>query len=510
MPSLVTQLLNDTNHKPDILDCIANLSSDEVFTPPKMADKVLDALPEEVWTNPDLKWLDPAVKTGIFLREIAHRLMIGLRDAFPDEEERRQHIFQNMLYGIGITELTALMSRRSLYTSKDASGKESIANFTTANGNIDYENRSHTFSLGKCTYCGLSQKEIKLSDRDNTQEKHAYKFIHLTEQELTTMKFDVIVGNPPYQLSDGGASASAMPIYQKFVEQAKKLGPRYMAFIIPSRWFAGGKGLDKFRDDMLNDDRIRVIYDYPDANDCFPGVLISGGVMYFIWNATNPGDCEIHTITGDDELPVSRRALNEFDVFIRENQAVPILKKVRARSEDTLDRYVSSRKPFGLDTKFSLFDDVNNPDKYLIYSSNQVGVRKVGYVNKTLVQKGSEYIDTWKVLMPYAYRIGSSKDGGSVNPIIAAPGSVCTESFVVMRTFSSEQEAKNFERYIKTRMFRFLVSLRKISQHATSKVYGFVPNLPMDQVWTDEKLYARYDITPEEQKFIESMIKEMA
>lgn len=323
------------------------------------------------------------------------------------------------------------------------------------------------------------------------------------------MKFDVIVGNPPYQLKDGGASASAMPIYHKFVEQAKRLNPRYMAFIIPSRWFAGGKGLDKFRDEMLNDNRIRVIYDYPDANDCFPGVLISGGVMYFVWNATDPGDCEIHTITGDDELPVSRRALNEFDVFIRENQAVPILKKVRARNEETLDKYVSSRKPFGLDTKFSTFDKVENPDKYLIYSSNQVGVRKTGYVNKTLVQKGDQYLNTWKVLMPYAYRIGSSKDGGSVNPIVAPPKSVCTESFVVMRTFSNEQEAKNFEKYIKTRFFRFLVSLRKISQHATSKVYGFVPNLPMDQLWTDEKLYERYDITPAEQKFIESMIKEM-
>lgn len=509
MSNIVTRILNEVDHRPDILDCIANLSSDEVFTPPNVVDKVLDTLPEEVWTDPGLKWLDPATKTGVFLRQVAYRLMIGLKEKFPDEQERRQHIFQNMIYGIGITELTALMARRSLYTSKDASGEGSIAKFDSQEGNIEYQNRTHTYVGGSCKYCGNKETDAQLGGRGESQERHAYKFIHLTAEEASKMKFDVIVGNPPYQLKDGGASASAMPIYHKFVEQAKKLNPRYMAFIIPSRWFAGGKGLDRFRNEMLNDDRIRIIYDYPDANDCFPGVLISGGVMYFVWNATDPGDCEIHTITGDDELPVSRRALNEFDVFIRENQAVPILKKVRSRNEETLDKYVSSRKPFGLDTKFSNFDKINNPDKYLIYSSNQVGVRKIGYVNKTLVQKGEPYLNTWKVLMPYAYRIGSSKDGGSVNPIVAPPESVCTESFVVMRTFSNEQEAKNFEKYIKTRFFRFLVSLRKISQHATSKVYGFVPNLPMDQMWTDEKLYERYDITQAEQKFIESMIKEM-
>jgi site-specific DNA-methyltransferase (adenine-specific) len=435
--------------------------------------------------------------------------MIGLKDKIPDEEDRRQHIFQNMLYGISITELTAMMARRSLYTSKDAASEASIARFNLTDGNIDYENRAHTYVSGSCKYCGNKVTDTQLGGRSEDKERHAYKFIHLTTEEAQKMKFDVIVGNPPYQLNDGGNGASAAPIYQLFIQQAKKLNPRYMAFIIPSRWFAGGKGLDKFRDEMLNDNRIRIIYDYPDANDCFPGVLISGGVMYFVWNATNPGKCEIHTITGDDELPVMKRDLNEFDVFIRENQAVPILKKVKGKNEETLDKIASSRKPFGLATNFADFDLADNPDKYKIYSSNQVGVRKVGYVQKSLITKGHNLIDKWKVLMPKAYRIGSSKDGGYINAIIAEPNSVATETFIVLGVFNSKEESENFVKYIKTRLFRFLVSLRKITQDATAKVYAFVPNLTMDQVWTDEKLYERYNITPSEQKFIESMIKEM-
>lgn len=494
---------------PDVLDCIANLSSDEVFTPPKLVNKVLDLLPPEIWHNKEATFLDPACKSGVWLREITKRLISGLADEIPDLQERIDHILHHQVFGIAITELTSLLSRRSLYCSKYPNGKYSISRFDDVSGNIWFKNLNHRWKNGKCELCGASQAEY---DRGEDKNNYAYGFIHCRPEyweEVFGVKFDVIIGNPPYQLSDGGNSASATPIYQKFVTQALKLRPRYACFIIPSRWFSGGKGLDSFRRSMLTDRHMQVIYDYPDANDCFPGVLIAGGVMYFKWSAGYCGNCEIHTIRNGKELPVSSRPLDEFDVFVRENQAVSILRKVLVHREQPLSLSVSSRRPFGFTTNFKDFDNAPSDNKYKIYSSNQVGERKVGYVNKSLVVRGQEMVNCWKVLMPKAYRIGSAKDGGNINAIVAEPGSVCTETFIVMKTFSSKEHAENLVKYIKTRFFRFLVSLRKITQDATAKVYGFVPDLPMDREWTDKALYERYGISGEEQTFIENEILEV-
>ena len=493
-------------HQPDILDCIANLSSDEVFTPPELADKILDLLPSEVWHNKNLTFLDPAVKTGVFLRQIAARLMEGLRDVIPDEAERREHIFRNQLYGLPITQITALMSRRTVYYSKDTTRKESVVQFDQPEGNIRYHSRAHEFVGKKCKYCGQAEGEgIGTRQIDGTLETHAYEFIHLTPEEVARMKFDVIVGNPPYQLGDGGHGASAMPIYQKFVEQAKLLQPRYMAFIIPSRWFAGGKGLDDFRATMLADRHMKELVDYPNASDCFPGVEIKGGVNYFIWDSHYNGDCNIRTILGDEELPSMKRPLNEYDTFIRFNSAVPILRKVQARHEETLDKRVSSRKPFGFATNFDKFDSIDNPDKIKIYARG-----KTGFVLDTLVQVNRGWRNKYKVLLAMAAEGGGdfpNKILGS--PIIAEIPSVCTETYLVLNVFASEKEARNFAAYVKTRFFRFLVMLKKNTQHLSKDRFSFVPDLPMNEPWTDEKLYARYDINADEQAFIESMIKEM-
>ena len=500
--SLFTRLIKG-GHVPDILDCIANLSSDEVFTPPELVDKILDLLPEEVWHDSSLKWLDPACKTGIFLRQIAKRLMIGLREEFPDEEKRREHIFHNMLYGIALTDLTALMSRRSLYTSKNANGEKSIAKFDTLEGNISYDNRPHTYRNGTCIYCG--NKQGSELDRDETRERHAYNFIHLTSEEVKNMKFDVIVGNPPYQLNTAGHGAQAAPIYHYFIQQAKRLNPRYMAFIIPSRWFAGGMGLNQFRDEMLNDRRIKRLVDYPDSNDCFPGVSIEGGVSYFIWDKNYDGDCEIQTIIGDNDLDIVKRPLNQYDIFIRQNQAIKILEKVKARNEATVDAKVSGINPFNFATNFKDFDQINNPDKIKIYAN-----KATGYIQRTKAQTHKEWIDKYKVLVSEAYG-GAGKKPWQVlgRPIVAEPGSVCTFTYIVTNTFDSEEEANNYASYIKTRFFRFLVSLRKNTQHSSAKVFSFVPDLPMNQEWTDEKLYERYDINSDEQDYIKSMVKEM-
>ena len=322
------------------------------------------------------------------------------------------------------------------------------------------------------------------------------------------MKFDVIVGNPPYQLNSGGFGAQATPIYHFFVEQAKKLKPRYLSFIIPSRWFAGGMGLNQFRDNMLHDHRIKVLYDYPDANDCFPGVEIKGGVSYFIWDREYDGECEVHTVIGDEELLTLKRNLDEYDVFIRWNEAIPILKKIQSRNESTMDEKVLGMNPFNLATNFDGYDQIKNPDKVKIYLRNG----KTGYALKTRVQTSYTNLFTkYKVLLAAASE-GSGKTPNSVlgKPFISEPGSCSTMTYLVIDSFDNEDEAENLVKYIKTRFFRFLVFLRKNTHHLSKEKFAFVPSLPMDREWTDDKLYERYEITDDERQFIESLVREMA
>jgi len=322
-------MLNNNNYNPDVLSCLANLSSDEVFTPPQLANQILDLLPKEIWSDRNARFLDPVCKSGVFLREIAKRLMVGLEKAIPDKQKRIDHIYKNQLFGIAITKLTSLLSRRSVYCSKTANGKYSVCEtFDNQQGNIHFERIEHTWENKRCTYCGASQENY---GRGEELETHAYQFIHTVKpEEIFNMKFDVIVGNPPYQLSDAGDSTGASPIYHTFVEQAKKLNPRFLSMIIPSRWFAGGKGLDHFRDTMLKDRRISRLVDYPIASDVFPGVKVIGGVCYFLWERDYSGLCRVTTrMNGMDDT--MNRPLDQFDTFVRFNKAISILKKVKTR-----------------------------------------------------------------------------------------------------------------------------------------------------------------------------------
>ena len=490
-------------HNPDVLNCLANLSSDEVFTSPKIANAMLDMLPKELFEKPDTKFLDPCTKSGVFLREIAKRLLVGLEKKFPDLQERINHIFTEQLFGIAITQLTALLSRRSVYCSKTSNGKYSIVEtFINEDGNIKFERTKHVFKNHKCEFCGVSD-EVDVYVRDDSMENHAYQFIHTYKpEEIFKMKFDVIIGNPPYQLSDGGAQASAIPIYNKFVDQAKKLNPRYLTMIIPSRWFAGGRNLDEFRDNMLKDEHLRVLHDFINSADCFSGVEIKGGVCYFLWDRDNPGLCNINTHSNDTIISSANRKLLEdgCDVFVRYNESIPILRKVKEKKEETIDKIISTQRPFGLRTYFQ--GQSQKYDNYVKVYANQ----QVGYILRDEVMVNENWIDLHKVIVPRAIGSGDSKTDW-IKPIYSEPGSCCTETYVVFGPLETEEQCKNLMTYINTKFFHFLVTLQKNTMMAPKSVYSFVPIQDFSKSWSDKELYKKYKLSKEEIKFIESMVR---
>ncbi|MCK9516208.1 MAG: Eco57I restriction-modification methylase domain-containing protein [Ottowia sp.] len=502
---------------PDVLTCIANLSNDEVFTPPELANRMLDTLAAawasdhggaSLWANPHVRFLDPCTKSGVFLREITSRLTLGLQEHIPNLRDRVAHILQKQVFGIGITQLTAMLARRSTYCSKHANGPHSIAQFADEAGNIWFERTEHEWDRGRCIYCGASQQAF---DRGEALETHAYAFIHtddikarMAELFGDDMQFDVIIGNPPYQLSDGGFGASALPIYNKFVEQAKMLEPRFLTMVIPSRWFGGGKGLSSFRATMLGDNRIRQLVDYENAQDVFPNVDLAGGICYFLWNRDLRGPCEVTNIAGNLEQAVATRELNEFPTFVRHSGAVPIIRKVLAHDERRMSEQVSSRKPFGLPTNAR---PELKGDLTLRWEKGE------GPYPREKIEVGHELIDQWKVITSYVGydHAGNPGNDGRRRVLskidILAPGTVCTETYLVIGSYRERRQAENLVMYMKTRFFRFLMAQFMYSHHLTKSAYGFVPIISMDDEWTDERLAQRYGLTHAELEFISSKIR---
>lgn len=490
-------------HNPDVLMCLANLSSDEVFTSPKLANDMLDLLPEHIWKDPKSTFLDPGSKTGVFLREIVKRLVKGLEYSFPDLQERVNHICTKQVFGIAITEITSLVSRRSVYCSKLANGEYSICtSFDSAEGNIIFNKVKHTWEFGRCIWCGASQNEY---DRPDELESHAYQFIHTRKpKEIFNMtKFTVVIGNPPYQLSDGGNGASAKPIYHKFVQQAIKLNPEYLCMIIPARWYSGGKGLDDFRKEMLEDNRMSQLHDFPDASDCFTGVEIKGGVCYFLWEKNNKSDCHVYSYRNRNVVSDLKRPLLEKgnDTFIRYNEAIEILKKVKSKTEETFDSIVSARKPFGLASNFRSYVKVRDEKHNLkIYAQ-----KDQGYVSKTKIEKNKDWIGMWKIFIPEAIGAGNM-ERDLIKPIIGQPSTVCSETYIVVGPFIDEKTARNVESYINTKFFHFMLGLKKITHHTTSKTYSFIPLQDFSKSWTDIELYNKYNLTNDEITFIENSV----
>lgn len=508
---------------PDVLTCIANLSNDEVFTPPEFANRMLDTLTEawatdhggaKIWADSSVKFLDPFTKSGVFLREITRRLVQGLETEIPDLGKRVDHILTKQVFGIGITHLTSLLARRSLYCSKHANGEHSIAkSFDDDAGNVWFERTEHIWDGTKCEFCGAPKAIL---DRGSEIENYAYAFIHTRDIKARiagmfgeNMQFDVIIGNPPYQMKGGAGGSSDSSIYHLFVEQAKRLEPKFLSMVIPSRWLAGGRGLDEFRSQMLKSGHLRSLTDFQDSGEAFPGVQIKGGVCYFLWDAEHKGTCAVTRVAGGVEHHQQSRLLGEFDVFIRDERALGILRKVLAKQEPSVIDLVSGDTPFGIATNFQDWSEKRGQGKITLHLIDRTK-RTVGSITRIVIRKNVDMIDVWKVLVPEAYGAGETFPHQILGKeIVAPPPSVCTQSYLVVSPFQSEREAHSFASYYRTRLFRFLVSLRKITQHALRSTYSWVPQQVWDRVWTDEMLYKKYSITKEEIEFINSMIRPM-
>lgn len=506
---------------PDVLTCISNLSNDEVFTPPEFANRMLDTLAEtwaanhggaNLWANKTVKFLDPCTKSGVFLREIASRLTKGLADEMPNLEKRVNHILTKQVFGIGITHLTSMLARRSVYCSKQANGPHSIVKFDSEAGNIWFERIEHTWGDTKCEFCGAPKAIL---DREEELENYAYAFIHTNDIKARMaelfggkMQFDVIIGNPPYQMKGGAGGTSDSSIYHLFVEQAKNLEPKYLSMVVPSRWLAGGRGLDEFRKEMLSSHKLLRLVDYPVSKEVFPNVEVKGGICYFLWSTSHNGPCDVTVVRGKEETSSSRQ-LDEFDVFVRDPIAVGILRKVLKAGEQSISNILTADTPFGIATNFDGFHEKKKSgDVALNYVRS--GKRNIGFVQRNTITKNVTLIEKWKVLVPEAGSDGGQKIPDSVlgKPWLSAPPSVATQSFLAF-CVASEDEAKSLESYYRTKFFRHLVSLRKLTQHALRSTYSWVPIQAWNCHWTDEALYKKYKLTNKEIDYIEAVIREM-
>ncbi len=505
-----SKMLNNISYNPDVLNCIANLSSDEVFTPPDLANRMLDQLPEAIWKNKNIKFLDPCTKSGVFLREITKRLIKGLESEIPNLQKRIDHILSKQVFGIATTELTSLIARRSLYCSKNANNKYSITSiFDKKEGNIIYNKTDHSWSNNTCIHCGASKNIL---DRSEDLENYAYQFIH--EENIfkdSDMKFDVIIGNPPYQLNVGVEKKNyAILIFQKFVEMAINLKPTYVSMIIPSRWFTGGRGIDEFRNKMLNDKRISHIVDYPDSRDCFNGVEIAGGAMYFLWDKNHQGDCKFTTFHSGKQTTVKRK-LNKYQIFTRYSESEKIIDKVikNNQSKKFMSEVISPQTPFGLHTNF--WDEEKlKKDSIKVFTS-----KGLTYTKKSNIKSGTHMIDKYKVIFSKATseHAGQADKSGKRRIFskieILEPGTVCTQSYLVANSFDSLNEAKNLLKYLKTKFLRFMLFQALTSQDISRDKFCFVPMFGPKEKLDDKTLYQIFDLDKKDILTIENLIKDL-
>ncbi|RXI40141.1 restriction endonuclease [Clostridium tetani] len=481
------------DNKEDIFDYIPPQKTNQIFTPRKVVKLMIDMLEEEnpdIFKNKELTFIDLYAKSGLYLTEVIKKLNEGLKKEIPDTKERIKHIMENQVYACAPSNIIYNMVKNYVYEGFDY----------VDTGNLMKLDLSHSDEEGK-------MREI------------------LEEKRGENLKFDVIIGNPPYQESDGGAQASAKPIYQYFMQEAKKLKPKYIALITPSRWYVGGKGLDEYRDEMLNDIHLREMNDWLTPADIFPNTNIRGGVSYYLWDKEYDNSKNmIRVITHKDNKTVSDMKrpmkIDGIDVFIRDNIGANIVQKIGA--ENNLSEYVSARKPFGLATNFINSNDFKDSmteteNPIICYARGWLK----GYVDRSIVTIRDEYIDKWKIFMSRANNIGTELPDDNLNSKIGEPGTICTESYLIVGQDLNLNECsvKALDSYLRTKFLRYLHSLAKGSQDATAKTYRFVPiqdfTESSDINWSksideiDEQLFNKYNLTDEEKKHIKNSIKSM-
>lgn len=327
-------------------------------------------------------------------------------------------------------------------------------------------------------------------------------------KEVQIMKFDAIVGNPPYHVMDGGGTgSSAIPVYNNFVTISKKLSSNYISMITPSRWFAGGKGLDDYREEMLNDKSFVKIVDYPNGADCFPSAIIAGGVNYFLWDKNYTGQCIIINVE-NNKRNETQRDLNEYSIFVRNNKAINIINKIKKVEKKFFNESVLPRNYFNL---------ISGEKGHDIYSNNDItmfSLNGYSYINKNKITDQNKILEKYKVIMTKAMSGGNkpTQDGTYLVAStikILKPNEVCTETYLILEAFDTKKEAENLVEYVKTKLFRFLLLQALTSINISRDKFIFVPILDANHKYTSHELYARYNLSKEEIDYIETIIKPM-
>ena len=323
------------------------------------------------------------------------------------------------------------------------------------------------------------------------------------------MKFDAIVGNPPYQIMDGGGNgSSAVPVYQQFVDISKKMCPSHISMIMPAKWYTGGKGLDDFREKMLNDKKITFIADFDDSRELFPTADIAGGICYFAWDYEHSGLCQFVSIKKNMRID-QIRDLSDSNIFIRDIGALKIVEKVKALKEENMASVVFSRNPFGFTSNQE--GSLNRfPNSIHLFTS-----KGWTYVDKSNISSNTSIIGMWKTMMSKtcAEHAGQSDSNGMKRIIsrigVLAPNEICSESYLILSAFDNKEKAENLVKYMKTKFSRFLLSTILLTQNIAKDKFQLIPLQDFSRPWTDADLYKKYKLTDEEIQFIESMIKPM-